>query len=402
MGRCEQYSALYDYISSRQIINTHSHHMGGEDFARFNLDALLRNSYVSWCGVAFDDSRESRANFLRMVRTRSYFVWLQKAVQELYNFDEPITPDNWSVISKMIEKSHHEPQHHLNILQKNCRYKKIILDAYWDPGSNNNLPELFAPTFRVNMFLYSYDRAAADHNGNNALLRYKREVKSLEEYISFMEETIRRKKAEGCVALKSALAYDRNLAFRETSKLDAQRIFQRSGREASGEEVVLFQDYTFFEICRIAAQLDLPLQCHTGLGELDRTNAMQLREAIVKNPDTKFILFHGSYPWTDDIGGLIHRYPNAYADLCWLPIISESAAARLLHELIEVGTADRLMWGCDTWSSEESYGALLAFRHVLAKVLCEKVEDGFLDIEEAFSIIDRVTYANASELYRLL
>ena len=38
----------------------------------------------------------------------------------------------------------------------------------------------------------------------------------------------------------------------------------------------------------------------------------------------------------------------------------------MLHELIERATLDRIFWGCDTWTAEESFGALLAFRHVLA------------------------------------
>jgi hypothetical protein len=395
------YARLYDYISSKRIINTHSHHLQEEDFKNFDLDSLITNSYVNWCGVEFDKSREGRARFLHMVGTRSYFVWLQRALQELYKFNKPITPDNWTEISNLIKEAHKNPGYHLDVLMKHCGYKKIILDAYWDPGSNNGFPELFVPTFRINMFLYSYDKNVSDHNGNNALLLYKREPKNIEEFISFMEEIIEKKKAQGCIALKSALAYDRSLAFRETSKKDAGRIFNRSGRDASAEDILLFQDYIFFEICRIAARLDLPLQCHTGLGELERTNAMQLREVIVKNPDTEFILFHGGYPWTDDICALIHRYPNVYVDLCWLPLISPSAAERLIHELLEVGNAYKIMWGCDTWTSEESYAALLAFRHVLSNVMSKKVEDGYLSMEEAFSIIDRVTFINASELYRI-
>ncbi|MGQ9616659.1 MAG: amidohydrolase family protein [Spirochaetota bacterium] len=401
MSNHKLYSKLYDYITSRKIINTHSHHLQEEDFKDFNLDILIKNSYVNWCGVEPGNDKEGRAHFLQLIRHRSYFVWFQKALQELYNFKKQITSDNWLEISNLINEAHKNPEHHLNILTKNCRYKKIILDAYWNPGSDNGFPELFIPTFRINMFLYSYDKNVSDHNGNNALLLYKRKPKNIDEFISFMEEIIQKKKAQGCIALKSALAYDRNLAFRETSKKDAERIFNKSGREASIEDILLFQGYTFFEICRIAARLELPLQCHTGLGELDRTNAIQLREVIVKNPDTKFILFHGGYPWTDDICALVHRYPNVYVDLCWLPLISPSAAERLINELIEVGNSDKMMWGCDTWTSEESYAALLALRHVLANVLRKKVEDGYTGIGDAFSIIDRVTSFNASELYRI-
>ena len=71
------------------------------------------------------------------------------------------------------------------------------------------------------------------------------------------------------------------------------------------EDVVAFQDYIYFYICKIAAKYDIPFQNHTGLGNLQGSNAMLLREVIQKNPDTKFVLFHGSFPWTDDALRLI-------------------------------------------------------------------------------------------------
>ena len=395
------YSELIDYIKNQYTINTHCHHLPGEEFIDYNLEKLINKSYVSWCGVSFDETRESKAHFLSKVRYRSYFVWLQKALQELYHFHEPLTVDNWSFVSDKLQAAHRDPQRHIEVLQDICKYKKVVLDAYWSPGSNNDLPSLFAPTFRINMFLYSYNSSVQDHNGNNALIMYDKNIDSLEEYVAFMKEVIIQKKKEGCVALKSALAYDRDLDFRETPKEKAQKIFKRSNHSISAEEIRDFQNYIFFEICTVASELSVPFQCHTGLGELDRTNAQQLREAIVKNPDTKFVLFHGSYPWTDDIAGLLHNYSNAYADICWLPIISQSAATRLLHELIEVGTLDKITWGCDTWSSEESFGALLALRHVLATVLSEKIASGYLNMKDACLIIDHILYKNASELYKV-
>jgi len=88
-----------------------------------------------------------------------------------------------------------------------------------------------------------------------------------------------------------------------------------------------------------------------------------------------------------------------YPDLCWLPIISTSAAERMLHEIIEVGTSNKACWGCDTWTSEESYGALLAMQHVLAKVLSQKIADKYISFKNAETIIDDVLYNNAKNLY---
>ncbi len=124
-----------------------------------------------------------------------------------------------------------------------------------------------------------------------------------------------------------------------------------------------------------------------------------MKDTIAKHPDTRFILFHCNYPWTADINSLLHQYRNVYPDLCWLPILSTSSAQRILHDLIEVGTADKVCWGCDTWTSEESYGALLAFRHVLASVLESKVQQQYFSSGDAMRIIDNIMYNNAAALY---
>ncbi len=120
------------------------------------------------------------------------------------------------------------------------------------------------------------------------------------------------------------------------------------------------------------------MQIHTGMGQGRRTNALWLQEVIQSNPQTRFVLLHGSYPWVEDIPALVRLYPNVFADLCWLPLGSTRAGKFLLHELIENATSDKVMWGCDTWTAEESYGALLSLRFVLSSVLDEKVSDGYL------------------------
>jgi predicted TIM-barrel fold metal-dependent hydrolase len=97
---------------------------------------------------------------------------------------------------------------------------------------------------------------------------------------------------------------------------------------------------------------------------------------------------------------LVRKYRNVFADLCMLPLFSSGASRQILHELIEGATADRIMWGCDTWTPEESYGSLLAFRHVLTSVLSEKITEGYFSTKDAACIIDNVLYNNAAILYR--
>ncbi len=387
---------LLGHLSELPVLNTHSHHRPDSFFAQANLDLLLSNGYVAWCGESFDSTRAGRERYLNQVHNKSYFVWLERSLQRLYGLEGRLRADNWDELSHRVAAAYQTPGHNITLLQQACRYERVVLDTFWSPGDDNGHPDLFAPTFRVNLFHFGYSPFAQDHNGNNPLANCDRAIEDIDEYIAFVRAAIAAKKAQGCVALKQALAYDRGLDFLPTDKAHTQRAFRPNPEP---EDIKAFQDYVFWQICDIAAELDLPLQCHTGLGSLQRTNAMQMQPVIQAHPQTKFVLFHGSYPWTADVCALTHEYRNVYPDLCWLPIISPTACERLLHELIEVGLADRVCWGCDTWTGEESLGALLAMRECLAVVLAEKVQRGYLGREDAFATAENILLHNANKLY---
>jgi hypothetical protein len=389
---------LQEFNKHLKIINTHCHHLPDIEHQHIGLDFILNKSYVSWCKVDYGDTFDKKSEFLRLVRFNAYFHWLEKALCELCGISQNLTAENWSIFDEKIQQLHQNENYHLEILQDRCGYEKIILDPYWNPGSNEGHPGYFTPTYRINMFLYGYNTQAQDHNGNNPYTVYGWESSlTFDEYLAKMKEQIKEHIQSGCVAMKSALAYDRGLDFCETDKEKAKRGFLNPN--ANAEDIKAFQDYVFFEICNIAAEYNVPLQCHTGLGKLEKSNAMQMQEVIEKNPQTRFVLFHGSYPWIQDLCALIHNYPNVYADICWLPIISGNACETLLKELIEVGTTDRITWGCDTWTSEESFGALLAAKQVVAKVFAEYIDNFYLSLVDAQEFNRQIFYENAKNLY---
>lgn len=397
----EIFQELLHYFQKSPIINTHSHCLRERAFRKFDLAKVLENSYVNWNGVPVTDTYEGRVNYLKKNKFNSCFTWLQQALQELYCFSDPLSADNWDEVSKEVAKAHETKNYQLGVLRDQCQYEKVILDAFWVPGDDNGHPELFAPSFRINVFLFGHNPTAKDHNGHSLKTLFLYAPQELDEYVSFMEEQIGVKQKQGCVALKCAAAYERGLDFRPVSRHRAEKVFKKKPHEQSPGDIKDFQDYIFGEICKIAAKLNLPLQCHTGMGLLNKSRALELSDVIERNPDTKFVLLHGGYPWMEDVNGLLRTYPNVYPDLCWLPLLSTSAAVRMLHELIDGGTSDKISWGCDAFTPEESYGALLAARFVFAKVLAEKVKDGRFSPRDAREVGNNLLYDNAAALYGL-
>jgi hypothetical protein len=420
------------YAENRPKISTHCHQLPGRELRAFDLEALLRNSYVNWCGVSWDSSPHSRQAFLAKVRSNSFFVWLEKSLIRLYGESTPLTISSWQAWSDRIQAAYQDPSHPRQVLAGQCGYRRMLLDAYWNPGDDNDSPEFFAPAYRVNAFFFGYSAVAKDHDGNNPYdLSPRTFISNLDEYIDWVRQNIIGHQASGCVALKIPIAYDRGLDFEPVPADHASLAFARltasfarepiqtdqtgsdravpsnlppaigQSEAASPRDVKTFQDYLFFQICRLAAELDLPVQIHTGMGQGHRTNAAHLQQAIQRFPATRFVLLHCSYPWIQDVSMLVDKYPNVFPDLSMLPLISTHASITMLHELIERATLDRIFWGCDTWTAEESFGALLAFRHVLASALAEKVFDGYFSRADAFLIIDGILFKNPQRFYKL-
>lgn len=394
---------LAQFVENLSVISTHEHHYPDEFHAELTLEGIFANSYISWCGVPIGSTDDEHTRFIEQVRHNTYFIWLEKSLQKLYGFDGPITAGNWGDISKKIAAMHHaDPDRHMKILRRHCRYVADVQDSYYDPGSDLGHPDIFRPAYRINMFLYGYHPDVVDHNGNNPLVIYDERPESFDAYLEFVEERVRAAHVSGCVALKSALAYDRSVAIGEPTRNEAARSWGRHPDELAEKEKTAFGDYVFNHIMEVALKLEMPVQVHLGLALLEGSNPLKFIPILDRNRNISFDLFHGGYPWTSIAAGIAQTYTTVWLDLCWLPLISTTAAVRALSEWLDViGSCERILWGADTWTSEESFGALLAARAVVVEALTERIRMGLLDLDGARDLARKILFDNAKKLFGL-
>ena len=390
---------LQDYFSTLQVVNTHCHHLRDDFFTDVTLHDILSASYTSWIAPPFTDSPEDISRLFQTMSVNSYTYWMTDAVGRLYLEGERLTQTNYPLADQVLRERYRiDPRHHIALLTDVCNYQTVILDDYHHPGSNHQLA-FVRPTFRCDMFLFGGRREGQDQNGNRPGAYLSGSPQNLQEYLDEIGLAIDCKMAEnGCRSLKLAIAYERGLDFTAFDWNKAEAAFQGSD---TPEDRKAFQDVVVDSLCTLAAERNIPFQIHTGLGQLYHTNALWLASLITRHPKTSFVLFHASYPWMEDVLALAHNHRNVYPDLCWLPLLSTAAAERFLSEALDLLDAGRLTWGCDTWTGEESYGALLSIRFVLSKVLARKVTEGFYSMTYAKELGTRILAGNAKELYRL-
>lgn len=392
--------SLSAIIHQTPIFSTHEHHRETEFHTKLTLDKLIKSSYVNWCSSPSGTSLEERRSWLDTIRTNSYFVWLEKSICDIYGF-EMIDEHNWDDVSSAISTAHQDKDHHWRVLQVKANYKKFMEDSYWNPGSNLSNPELVVATYRMDNWLTGYHPESLDHDNTNPRQFSDADMSTLEAYEAALNVELNKRKSS-VVAIKCAAAYERTLKFDKVDRATAEHIFGKHPSVITDEEKSQFSNYMFHYFMKVAQERSLPVQFHTGLAQLSGSNPMLLERTIATYPDVKFVLFHGGFPWTYEIGALAHNYKNVYIDMNWLPIISTKAAETALHTYLEiVPNSDHISWGGDTWTSEEAYGASLAFKHILTNVLSEKVSSAFYRMPDAERLIQKIMYENAEKLYKL-
>ncbi|GAF70517.1 unnamed protein product, partial [marine sediment metagenome] len=139
----------------------------------------------------------------------------------------------------------------------------------------------------------------------------------------------------------------------------------------------------------------LPIQIHTGLqggtgNIITNTNPVHLVNLFIEYPQAKFDIFHASYPYTGELTTLAKNFPNVYADLCWMYLISPYAARRILSEWIETVPSNKIFgFGGDCLIVEGAYAHAKMARDNIARVLAEKVEEGYFSGQEALEFAQK-------------
>ena len=170
------------------------------------------------------------------------------------------------------------------------------------------------------------------------------------------------------VALKNALAYDRDLNFDEPDENLARRAWQNEN--ASEAERKSFGDFFVDRLCQLAGELDIPVQMHLGTAIIRGSYPLNVSGLVERHLKTRFLLMHLAYPWSSELLAMAFVYRNIWIDLTWSFLLSPTHFKRAFHEAIEILPDEtRTMMGGDNWHAEESFATFQLARRLIAEVL---------------------------------
>ena len=415
---------MRDYVEGLDIVDVHEHHIP-EIFERSDVGLLdlFQQSYPGWTQArpyplptetrsedpmlagSAQTTWEALLPFLEGSGSNAFVRSLVGALAELYDLGpDGVTRDNWRELDAEVRRRHVRPEWRREVLER-ARVVRVITDAYTDPllDASAAFGAHYNSVARINALAFGWHPESRDHNGNSAAELAQRlglTLESFDDFVQMLETLVDTLGARKQVALKNALAYDRDLHFDEP---DEQLARQAWGKvNPSSAERKAFGDFAVDRLCALAGERDVPVQMHLGTAILRGSHPMHVAPLVERHPRTRFLLMHLAYPWSADLLGMAFVYRNIWLDLTWSFLLSPTHFKRAFHEAIEnLPDESRMMLGGDNWHVEETFGAFRTARGLIGEVLDEKVNAGYFGRRDAERLAGKIFSSNARAFFEL-
>lgn len=425
-----QYLRMKEYLDSVPAIDLHEHLRAFDQLPGYvetdqgrgmNLYGLWAGSYLQrltrltpWEPKEQFEKwwRQGKKDFVNL-RAAGFYRYMWRALRDLYGVDfDTITDEQASELNRRIFENYRDPRWLHEVLLKKANIKLLVCDRYWERFDFHADYPFEMLTFNVTSLPWGFHPSEFDKKFHPFMIMGPLDdpyifaqkcgipVNSLDDYLAVLDALFVTAKKGDAICLKTTLAYERTLWFDNVPKERAAKAFGHPRSELTPEQVKDFEDFIMWRLTELSAKHDMPFQIHTGDARIAGSNPLLLTNLIDANPQTKFELFHGGYPWVGEAGAIAMTHPDrVWINAVWLPTISFTMAKRALHEWLEVIPSNRITWGGDDTSAEGIYGETELTRRCLAEVLAEKVDRGELSEQDARYIGNNILYDNALELY---
>ncbi len=375
------------------------------------LHSIFQGSYYQWTNPLtpwpasgeFDEWWETAQHDFVDARATSFYRYLLPGFSDLYGVDfDTITTVQARKLNQAIFENYQDDTWLKDVVINRANIELMFIDPYWQRLKFSREYKFAVPLLNVTTIMQAShsDRFPAATNSPFAFADSRgMSTETLEDLLKVIDRIFAEAVAANCVCLKSTQAYQRTLRYEDVSQDRAEQAYLRAPKDVTAEQQKDFEDFMFWHVCKLSAKYDLPFQIHTGQARVQGSNPILLVDAIAANPATKFILFHGGYPWVGETGVIAMRHKNVWIDSCWLPTLSYTMGKRAYQEWLEAVPSDRIMWGADTVNAEGIYAATEFTRRCIAEALAEKVQRGELREEHANHIARQIMRDNALKLF---
>ncbi|MDP7636748.1 MAG: amidohydrolase family protein [Phycisphaerae bacterium] len=424
-------SVLREFVMKHALFSHHDHHCSFADFeknrAEYTHKALLGYAaadLVTAAGprplaYAHDDARLEA--LWPSIRTTGYGRAVVLGCEELFRLE--YTPANFAPITEALQASIADKtpaEVYDYFVKEKANIQWVAQDGLFrisnaEPLQTDQYPDYYQFAFRIDDLF-----AISGPEPLNALERFTGiPVLSLDRLVVSLNAAIDRFRDTGRMnAFKVGIAYLRDLTVTDPPRHEAEQAFsrirnrkafyggnQQNNAAVNQHEARALSDYMLHRLLERADDENIPLQIHTGYlagnwGSLAGTKASFLIPLFEKYRRVRFDVFHGSWPWTSELGAIAKNYPNVYPDLCWAWTMNPEETERTLCEWLDGVPFNKIFaFGADTGLPWCDVGYATQARRGIARVLEEKVRKGFFSESTAEEVASAIMLKNGEQFY---
>ena len=423
-NKSEAYRDILDYVNSLEIIDTHEHLPGREEYIDKNTD-ILKEYLIHYFSVDLKSSGLSQDDFAAVTdaskplperwklvekyweyaRNTGYGRAIDHTVQGLYGIDR-LDGDTLEKANELFLKARGENPYR-RVLKEKCKIRTSLVDN----GDLESDRTYFTPVYQISSLIVIHSIRQVQELSRQSGIA----ITCFDDWLDMAEALVMKAIGKGVTVFKIGLAYERPIKFNKVDYAQAEAAFNKIFNHFHQPEWVveeltvsrLFQDYMLHYLLRIIDKHGLTVQFHTGILEgngnvLENSNPTLLNNLFLTYSKMKFDLFHISYPYQREAIALCKMFPNVYLDMCWAHIISPNSSMEFLREYLDAAAVNKLSaFGGDYCMVDTVYGHQLMARQNVSRVLAEKVEDNIFSVDRACEIAKRIFYDNPVEIFSL-
>lgn len=429
---------LEQALAELPMFDAHTHLVGGRLGARGLHDILLYHMVVSDLYAAgcpsgarltqfpgWPDDRETQTRieealpFLPQIRNTSCFWMLRTILEDLYDWREPLTPDNWRTLDSLIREFADDRQWHHSIferlnIQRTCAEYARRGSGEDDARLQYSLEWAFFTRCQWGEFdtaLYELEHCwgrpiepPSPIGGQRPAT--ERTIQGLEDVHAALAHYVHTIPYAQLISTATGISTDIDYRLVSDDEM-AAALARRS--QAGPNERDTYSSYineaylTALEQRpeRIVFQFSLgaePLPFETG-SFLSQRTIKQLAEMIGRHPKLRFQCFLGNRQANQALCTLARELPNLSLAGFWWHNFFPNAIRQVLSERLEMLPVNKQIgFFSDAYCVEWVYGKARLVQKQMARVLAEKIDQGQYNLDEALSIANAILYESPQTL----
>jgi len=409
-------------INKIPVIDIHSHISPASPKAAHLSDILLYHYIVTELLTAGMPSSLVKGNlsneervknsipYLKRIKNTGTYWSLRRILEDLYGFSEELTLNNWESLSKEIQRQAENPDWTEFVLKEKAKIEETFLTCIPEESTEFANGGLFVPALRIDNWINPF------YLRENILTLEKvtgKSIFSLEDLTWGIRKMILGLKGKS-VCLTAA--FGPGIGAESPDRRIAQSFFQKLMRKEAVTELIdglnILSSYVLHVFLDIARETGLtfqimfgvrrPLPINKELSYFDPKMFESFYQLFDSYPEVKFDIFLASVVHSQEVNIICKKYPNVYLAGYWWYAFYPAYIRRMLEERLEIVPANKISgFFSDAYVVEWSYGKLCLVRKELARVLSEKVKEGYYSESYAFEIAKLLLNQNPGDIYNL-